>query len=65
MESYFKGFIVEYNERNKNCKANESAKVAAHNTPLPLDVFFLVMLDASIKTIIAEPRVISAIQGGD
>jgi ribonuclease HI len=26
MENYFKGFTVEYNERNENCKADELAK---------------------------------------
>jgi hypothetical protein len=40
MENYFNGFTVEYIERNKNTKADELAKTAAWNTPLPANVFF-------------------------
>jgi ribonuclease HI len=65
MESYFKGFTVEYIERNKNCEADELVKAAARNTPMPADVFFQVLKDASVKTVPLEPRVINIIQGGD
>jgi hypothetical protein len=65
MECYFKIFIVEYVERSKISEAGELAKVAAHNTPLPSDVFFQVVLDASIKIVEVEPRVINLIQGKD
>jgi hypothetical protein len=64
-ESYFKGFTIEYIERTKNVEADELAKATAHNTPLPDDVFFLVISDASIKTVEAELRVINLIQGED
>jgi hypothetical protein len=40
MENYFKAFIVEYIEQNKNDEADELAKVAARNTPMSADVFF-------------------------
>jgi hypothetical protein len=40
MESYFRGFTVEYIERNKNAKVDEQAKAAARNTLMPTDVFF-------------------------
>jgi hypothetical protein len=40
MKNYFKGFTVEYIERNKNTEANELAKAIARNTSLPTDVFF-------------------------
>jgi ribonuclease HI len=40
MGSYFKGFTVEYIKHNKNAKADDLAKVAAHNTPMLADVFF-------------------------
>jgi hypothetical protein len=56
MENHFKGFIVEYIERNRNTKADELVKVVAHNMPLPVDVFFLVIM---IKL---EPRLINAIE---
>jgi hypothetical protein len=65
MECHFKGFIVEYTERSKNSEVDESAKAAAHNIPLPPDVFFQVVLDASIKTVEVEPRVINIIQDKD
>jgi hypothetical protein len=51
MENFFKGFTVEYIDRNKNTKADKLAKAAACNTPLPNDVFLQIISDASIKTI--------------
>jgi ribonuclease HI len=65
MESFFKGFTMEYIDKNKNSKADELAKAAAHNTPLPAEVFWQTIKDASIKTIELEPRVIRIIQGDD
>jgi hypothetical protein len=41
------------------------ANAAAHNTPLPADVFLQVISNASVKTIELEPRVINLIQGKD
>jgi ribonuclease HI len=40
MESYFRGFTVEYIERNKNTKADELAKAAGRNTHCQLMYFF-------------------------
>jgi ribonuclease HI len=65
MENHFKGFKVEYIERNKNSEADELAKAAARNMPLPTDVFFQLMEDASVKTIEPEPRLIIIIEGED
>jgi ribonuclease HI len=65
IENYYKGFTVEYIERNKNCEANELAKVAARNTPMPADIFFQVLEDALVKTVLSEPRVINIIEGKD
>jgi hypothetical protein len=39
MEIFFKGFTVEYINRNKNVEADELAKAAARSTPLSADVF--------------------------
>jgi ribonuclease HI len=61
MESYLKGFTIEYIERTKNSEAGELVKVAAHNTPLLADAFLQVISDASIKTVEPEPRVINLI----
>jgi hypothetical protein len=65
MENFFKGFTVEYIDRNKNARANELAKAVARNTPLPVDVFLQIISDASIKTIKPEPKVINIIRGKD
>jgi ribonuclease HI len=65
MGTYFKGFTAEYIERNKKFEADELAKVAARNTPMPTDIFFHVLEDASIKTVPPEPRVINIIEGED
>jgi hypothetical protein len=64
MKKYFKCFTVEHIDRNKNTEANELAKVAARNTPLP-DIFLQIISDALIKTIEPEPRIINVIQGED
>jgi hypothetical protein len=65
MENHFKDFTVEYIERNRNTEADELAKAAARNMPLPTDVFFQVMEDALVKTIESEPRLINIIEGED
>jgi hypothetical protein len=61
----FKGFTIEYIYRNKNSEADELAKAAARNNPLPADVFSQTISDASIKTIEPEPKVINITQGED
>jgi hypothetical protein len=56
MDNYFKGFIVEYIERNKFFEADELVKATARNTPMPADIFFQVLKDASVKIVPPEPR---------
>jgi hypothetical protein len=56
---------MEHIERCKNSEAEDLAKVVAHNMPLPTDVFFQIILDASIKTVEPEPRIINIIEGED
>jgi hypothetical protein len=65
MESYFKGFTVDYIECNKNTKADDLAKVATRNTSMPADIFFHVLEDALVKTVLSEPNVINIIEGED
>jgi hypothetical protein len=65
LENYFKGFTVEYVERNKIFEADELAKAAARNTPMSADIFFQVIEDASVKTVLPEPSVINIIEGED
>jgi hypothetical protein len=50
MESYFKGFMMECIERNKNTEADDLAKATAHNTPMHVEVFFHVLEDASVQS---------------
>jgi hypothetical protein len=65
MEILFRGFIVEYIDRNKNIKADDFAKAVAHNTPLPADGFLPTISDALIKMIDPKPKVINIIHGKD
>jgi hypothetical protein len=65
MDNFFKGFTVEYFDRNKNSEADELTKAIALNTPLPAYVFLQTISEALIKTIEPEPRVINIIQGED
>jgi hypothetical protein len=63
MESYFKGFTVEYIEHNKTTKADDLVKATARNTSMHADVFFQVLEEASVKTVLPKPRVINIIEG--
>jgi dihydrodipicolinate reductase len=65
MESYFTGFTVEHIKRNKKFESDDLAKVTAHNAPMSADVFFQVTEDASVKTVLPEPRLINIIEGED
>jgi hypothetical protein len=65
MERFFKRFIVQYIERAKNVEVDELAKAASKKAVLPLDVFFQVVEDPSVKTIEPEPRMINVVQGED
>jgi hypothetical protein len=65
MENHFKGFTVEYIERNKNTEADDLAKPTARNTSMLVEVFFQVIEEASIKTVELEPRLINIIEGED
>jgi hypothetical protein len=65
MENYFKGFTIEYIERNKNTEVDDLAKAATRNTPMPLDVFYQVLEAASVKIVSPEPKLINIIEGED
>jgi ribonuclease HI len=65
MESCFEGFMVKHIERNKNAEAHDLAKVTARNAPMPPNVFFQVIEDASVKTVLPKPRLINIIEGED
>jgi ribonuclease HI len=65
MENYFRWFLVEHIDRNKNTEADELAKAAARKTVLPPNVFFQTIKNSSVKTIEPEPRMVNVIQGED
>jgi hypothetical protein len=52
MERHFKGYSVQHIPRDDNNEVDKLAKVAARNQELPLDVFFEIIREPSIK----EPR---------
>jgi hypothetical protein len=61
----FKGFIAQQIERSKNTEVDELAKDGTMKAVLPLDAFFQVIEDPSIKTVEPEPRMINIIQETD
>jgi hypothetical protein len=56
---------VEHIERAKNIEADELAKAAARKAALPPDVFFQVIEDPSIKTVVPKPRMVNVVLGED
>jgi hypothetical protein len=62
---FFQRFHCRVHRQKKNTEADELAKAAARNTPLPTDVFLQIISDALIKIIEPELRVINIIQGED
>jgi ribonuclease HI len=49
MERHFKGYSVQHVPRDDNNEADKLAKAAARNQELPLDVFFEIIKEPSIK----------------
>jgi hypothetical protein len=65
MDNFFKGFTVEHIKKNKEHRRDELVKAAARKVVLPLDVFFQVIEDPSMKTGEPEPRMINVVQAED
>jgi ribonuclease HI len=49
LERRFKGFTLKYISQAKNREADELAKAAANNSPLPVDIFYQVLHTLVIK----------------
>ena len=64
-ESFQGLHTIEHIDRSKNIEADELAKAAARKTPLPADVFFHTIKDASVKIVEPKPRLIHVIEGED
>jgi hypothetical protein len=45
--------------------ADDLVKATTHNTSMPADVFFQVLQDASVKTVLSVPIIINIIEGED
>jgi ribonuclease HI len=56
MKSYFKGFMVEYIERNKNTEADDLAKVVAHNILMLADIFSMSLRMVWLKQFCRSPE---------
>jgi acetolactate synthase regulatory subunit len=65
MKIFFKGFTVEDIETAKNIEVDDLAKATARKMVLPLDVFFQVIKEPSVKTVEPEPRMVNVVQGED
>jgi hypothetical protein len=65
MENYFRGFSIEHIERSRNIEANELVKAVARKTTLPPNIFFQILEDSSVKTVVSKPRIVNIIQGED
>jgi hypothetical protein len=65
MERLFQGLRVQHIERTKNEEADELAKAAARKAVIPLDAFFQVIEDPSMKTVKPEPMMVNVVQEED
>jgi len=65
MEKYFLGFSIRSFSRTKNMKADQLAKAAAQCDPLPLDVFFETLKQASVNCTKEPAKFINAITSED
>jgi hypothetical protein len=54
---------VQYIEWRKNTEVDDQSKFMARNISVPADVFFQVLEDASVKTVLPEPRLVDVIEG--
>jgi hypothetical protein len=63
MERHFKGYSVQHIPRDDNNEADKLAKAAAINQEMPLDVFFEIIKEPSIKE--SKPRIINVVETPD
>jgi ribonuclease HI len=63
MEKHFKGYIVHHISRNDNNEADKVAKAATQKQEIPLDVFFKIIKEPSIKD--PKPKTVNNIETYD
>jgi hypothetical protein len=60
MERHFKDYSVQHIPRDDNNEADKLAKAAARNQAMPLDVFFEIIKELSIKE--TKPKIVSVVE---
>jgi ribonuclease HI len=63
MERHFKGYSVQHIPRDNNNEADKLAKAAARNQAMPLDMFFKIIKEPSIKE--TKPKIVSVVETPD
>jgi hypothetical protein len=63
MERHFKGYSVQHIPRDDNNEADRLAKAAARNQELPLDVFFEIIREPSIKD--SRTKIVNVVETTD
>jgi hypothetical protein len=63
MEKHFKGYSDCDIPRNDNNEADKLAKSAAQNHAMPLDVFFKIIREPSVKYL--KPKIVNIVETGD
>jgi hypothetical protein len=63
MERHFKGYSVQHIPRDDNNEADKLAKAAARNHAMPIDVFFEIIKEPSIKE--EKPKIVSVVETPD
>ena len=65
MEKHFLGFIVRSISRNDNFEADDLAKAAAQNLPIPPDVFYQKLKVPAVEASLQNARSITIIESKD
>ena len=61
MEKHYSGFTLRHIPRSENMEADELAKAASQNAPMPPDVFFQVLTIKAVKQEEDHPAALHAI----
>jgi hypothetical protein len=63
MEKNFKGYSVHHIPRNDNNEVDKLAKAVAQNQAMPLDVFFEIIKEPSVKD--PKPKTVNIVETHD
>lgn len=65
LERRFKGFTLSHIPRSENYEADELAKVAANNLPIPLETFYQVLKSFAMESLPKAFRMVLLTEGKD